>query len=57
MASENGEAGDCKGVDTMNGIGIAENLVESILKRIDERIETAETLKKIPDFNANLAVE
>ena len=55
--SENPETGESAGIDTVNGIGIAENLVESVLKRIDERIETAETLKKIPDFNANLAVE
>ena len=46
-----------KGVDMVHGQLFADDFVEGMLQTIDERIETAETLKKIPDFNADFAVE
>ena len=48
---------DRGGVDCVNGLVVAKGIVDGFLKAIDERIETVETLKKIPDFNSNLAVE
>ena len=53
MAPREGESG----VDLLNGILMAEEAVDNILQRIDDRIETVETVKKIPDFNSDLAVE
>ena len=51
------QEGFVQGIDLISGIETAEAIVESLVKTIDERIETGETLKKIPQYNADMAVE
>lgn len=39
------------------GFLIANSMVDCIIEKVDESITVIETLKKIPEFNANLSVE
>ena len=39
------------------GFLIANGMVDYIVEKVDESITVIETLKKIPEFNANLSVE
>ena len=43
--------------DAFNGLLIADQLVGCLWDKIDEAITVIETVKKIPEFNANLSVE
>ncbi len=43
--------------DMRSGLLIADEFVNKLFSQVDEAITVIETVKKIPDFNANLSVE
>ena len=43
--------------DMRSGLIMADEFVNKLFDQVDEAITVIETVKKIPDFNANLSVE
>ena len=48
---------ECGGGDLQHSMVMADEFVQQLCGKIDEAITVIETVKKIPDFNANLSVE
>ena len=45
------------GDDLKSGFQLADEFVGTLMRKVQECITVSETVKKIPEFNANLAVE
>ena len=57
MSSRTGTLGEMTQPDPTLGFLIASSMVYHMIDKYEEGITVIETLKKIPEFNANLSVE